>query len=118
MRLGDLDKAEAVLRNIADHLKECGQDGLWPATYAAADVIKQQRAIDAVPVSQLREMLSNLESKCCGDGAETYTTGYRNGHRNGQIELLRYILQVPDGTSVGGRTVTEHDQRRGPRSER
>lgn len=51
MRLIDADKAEAVLRNIADHLKECGQDDLWPATYAAADIIKQQRTIDAYPCS-------------------------------------------------------------------
>lgn len=63
------------------------------------NILAETPTIDAVPVVQLREMLSNLESKCCGDGAETYTTGYRNGHRNGQIELLRYILQVPDGTS-------------------
>ena len=56
--------------------------------------------IDAVPVAQLREMLSDLERMCRGgDEGEAYTTGYRNGHHNGQIELLRYILQVPDGTS-------------------
>ena len=56
--------------------------------------------IDAVPVAQLREMRSNLERMCRGgDEGETYTTGYRNGHHNGQVELLRYILQVPDGTS-------------------
>ena len=65
----------------------------------AEQLVLDAPTIDAVPVAPLREMLFNLESKCCGDGAETYTTGYRNGHRNGQIELLRYILQVPDGTS-------------------
>ena len=62
--------------------------------------MEQTPTIDAVPVAQLREMLSNLERMCRGgDEGETYTTGYRNGHHNGQIELLRYILQVPDGTS-------------------
>ena len=64
-----------------------------------AEFILSVPAADVAPVAELRAMLSNLENKCCGDGTETYTTGYRNGHRNGQIELLRYILQVPDGTS-------------------
>lgn len=34
-----------------------------------------------------------------GDTAETYTTGYRYGHRNGQIELLQQILDIFDGVS-------------------
>ena len=46
VRLIDGNKAEAVLRNIADHLKEAGNTDLYPATYAAADVIKQQRTIN------------------------------------------------------------------------
>ena len=46
VRLIDGNKAEAVLRNIADHLKEAGNTDLYPATYAAADVIKQQRTVD------------------------------------------------------------------------
>lgn len=32
-----------------------------------------------------------------GDRAETYTTGYRNGHTNGQIELLERILNIDTG---------------------
>lgn len=46
VRLIDGNKAEAVLRNIADHLKEAENTDLWPATYAAADVIKHQPTID------------------------------------------------------------------------
>lgn len=34
-----------------------------------------------------------------GDAAETYTAGYRYGHRNGQIELLQQILNICDGVS-------------------
>ncbi len=60
-------------------------------------------AADVVEVGTLKAMLSALESKCFGDGVENYTTGYRNGHRNGQIELLRYILRVPEGTSEDAR---------------
>lgn len=51
MRLGDLDKAEAVLRNIADRLKEDGDEELlWASAYTAADVIKRQPSVDAAPV--------------------------------------------------------------------
>lgn len=51
MRLGDLDKAEAVLRNIADRLKENGdEDLLWASAYTAADVIKRQPSVDAALV--------------------------------------------------------------------
>lgn len=48
MRLGDLDKAEAVLRNISEHLKDSDKDDLaWAFAYAAADVIKRQPTVDA-----------------------------------------------------------------------
>ena len=39
------------------------------------------------------------KDKNSGDTAETYTTGYRYGHRNGQIELLQQILGIFDGVS-------------------
>lgn len=39
------------------------------------------------------------KDKNSGDAAETYTTGYRYGHRNGQIELLQQILGICDGVS-------------------
>ena len=32
-----------------------------------------------------------------GDEAETYSTGYRNGHKNGQAELLEYLLVIDTG---------------------
>lgn len=39
------------------------------------------------------------KAKNNGDTAETYTTGYRYGHRNGQIELLQQILDICDSVS-------------------
>ena len=35
--------------------------------------------------------------KGCKNDTQRNTTGYRNGYRNGRIELLKYILQIPDG---------------------
>ena len=32
-----------------------------------------------------------------GDCAENYTTGYRTGHRNGQIELIEKLLNIDTG---------------------
>lgn len=48
-------------------------------------------------VSDLRQQFTNLSSVYYGDDTETYTTGYRNGHRNGRVELLQYILGISDG---------------------
>jgi hypothetical protein len=101
MRLIDADALSA------EHCEGCSkdiQDGCKTDPVCATLMwFKDAPSIDAVPMSQLREMLSDLERMCRGgDEGETYTTGYRNGHHNGQIELLRYILQVPDGTSEDG----------------
>lgn len=49
--------------------------------------------------AMLNKIYSELKEKqlSFGDGAETYTTGYRNGHTNGQIELLERILNIDTG---------------------
>ena len=97
---------EAAINVCSNQYIECLRKSDWCGDTVAWNIgfaIKAIPAADVAPVAELRAMLSNLENKCCGDGTETYTTGYRNGHRNGQIELLRYILQVPDGTSEDNR---------------
>ena len=45
----------------------------------------------------LKNKLEELESRCKGDEKETYTTGYHNGHRIGQIELIKQALNIADG---------------------
>lgn len=40
------------------------------------------------------------EQRKSGDSAETYTTGYRIGHINGQIELLEWILNIDTGARI------------------
>ena len=49
--------------------------------------------------AKLNKIYEELKKKqlSSGDGAETYTTGYRNGHTNGQIELLERILAIDTG---------------------
>ena len=56
--------------------------------------------LDDLTVADLWEMLTVLDSTRYGDGAETYTTGYRNGHRNGRIEILRHVLGIYEGDSA------------------
>lgn len=53
----------------------------------------------ALNLEELRGMLERLEEECrqAGDGHEDYMNGYRWGHRNGQMELLRWILNVGEG---------------------
>jgi hypothetical protein len=50
--------------------------------------------------NKLMERYTGLKKKQMqsGDNAETYTTGYRAGHLNGQIELLEQILDINSGT--------------------
>lgn len=99
-------KRESVRKKISyiqEMRKEAGHPLLAKAIEAALYLLDKEPAADVTPVAPLRVMLSDLEGRCCGDEAETYTSGYRSGHRNGQIELLRYILQLPDGTSEDAR---------------
>ena len=45
----------------------------------------------------LTDLLSKLNNRQSGDGIENYTSGYRNGHTNGQIELIEWILKIDKG---------------------
>lgn len=70
---------------------------------------RAQPANDPLMLEQMQGLLERLEAECreAGDGHEDYTNGYRWGHRNGQIELLRRILNVREGAC-------ESDLRRKP----
>ena len=61
---------------------------------------RAQPSNEPLTLDELREMLERLEMECqqASDGHEDYTNGYRWGHRNGQIELLRQILNTGEGT--------------------
>lgn len=67
--------------------------------------LKDIPAADVVPAVELEDLRAKYQAlvaekdKNSGDTAETYTTGYRSGHRNGQIELLQQILGIFDGAS-------------------
>lgn len=66
--------------------------------------------LEDITVSDLQQMLSILDSTCYGDGTETYTTGYRNGHRNGRIEILRHVLGIHEGTSEDTEAALRREQ--------
>ena len=67
--------------------------------------LKDIPAADVAPAVKLEDLRAKYQAlvaekaKNSGDTAETYTTGYRYGHRNGQIELLQQILGIFDGVS-------------------
>ena len=67
--------------------------------------LKDIPAADVAPAVELEDLRAKYQvlvaekDKNSGDTAETYTTGYRYGHRNGQIELLQQILNICDSTS-------------------
>lgn len=66
--------------------------------------------LEDITVSDLQQMLSILDSTYYGDGTETYTTGYRNGHRNGRIEILRHVLGIHEGTSEDTEAALRREQ--------
>lgn len=47
--------------------------------------------------NQLTNKYNEIKNKTYCDGIENYTTGYKYGHRNGQIELLEQILNIGTG---------------------
>lgn len=69
------------------------------------DLLDSISAADVAPAVELEDLRAKYQAliaekaKNSGDAAETYTTGYRYGHRNGQIELLQQILDICDGVS-------------------
>jgi hypothetical protein len=69
------------------------------------DLLDSIPAADVAPAVELEDLRAKYQAlvaekdKNSGDTAETYTTGYRHGHRNGQIELLQQILDICDCVS-------------------
>ena len=75
------------------------------AEFVAALNRRAQPANEPLTLDELRKMLERLEMECqqASGGHEDYTNGYRWGHRNGQIELLRQILNTREGTCESDR---------------
>ncbi len=86
----------------------CDAVELYPSEYQEIENAINRVADDVALVmdtTELEDLRAKYQSlvaekdKNSGDTAETYTTGYRYGHRNGQIELLQQILNICDSTS-------------------
>ena len=86
----------------------CDAVELYPSEYQEIEnainrvVADVALVMDTTELEDLRAKYQALvaeKAKNSGDTAETYTTGYRYGHRNGQIELLQQILGICDGVS-------------------
>lgn len=86
----------------------CDTVELFPSEYQEIENAINRVADDVALVMDTTELedlrvkyqaLVAEKAKNNGDTAETYTTGYRYGHRNGQIELLQQILDICDNVS-------------------
>ncbi len=86
----------------------CDAVELYPSEYQEIEnainrvVADVALVMDTTELEDLRAKYQALvaeKAKNSGDTVETYTTGYRYGHRNGQIELLQQILDICDGVS-------------------
>jgi len=81
----------------------CDAVELYPSEYqeienainrVVADVALVMNTTELEDLRAKYQALVAEKDKNSGDTAETYTTGYRYGHRNGQIELLQQILNI------------------------
>ena len=101
MKLDDIREIVKALREAPNY-----NAGLGTSTL-------EDEVADLIDKDALREELWRLEGLALtqnGDVEETYTNGYRSGHRNGQIEILRRILHIREG-------VCESELRKPERSE-
>lgn len=91
---------------VCGHCNEvCSEEPCEPSDCDWMAFIDKEPAADVAPAVELEDLRAKYQAlvaekdKNSGDTAETYTTGYRYGHRNGQIELLQQILGICDGVS-------------------
>ena len=68
---------------------------------------RAQLANEPLMLNEPWEMLERLEAECREVGDGDYTNEYMWGHRNGQIELLRQILNTGEGTCESDRRKPE-----------
>ena len=99
---------EAAKERLRMWITDCVLDGDNEAAdwfRDCIDLLDSIPAADVAPAVELEDLRAKYQTliaekaKNSGDTAETYTTGYRYGHRNGQIELLQQILGICDGVS-------------------
>ena len=103
---------ELPIQFVKDGLTQirCNNTQCWivPATSfytdrkTAVEAWEERAQLENEPLTleELHKELERLEELALatnGDAEETYTNGYRWGHRNGQIELLRRILNIGRG---------------------
>ena len=91
---------------VCGHRNEvCSEEPCEPSDCDWMAFIDKEPAADIVPAVELEDLRAKYQAlvaekdKSSGDTVETYTTGYRYGHRNGQIELLQQILGICDSVS-------------------
>ena len=51
----------------------------------------------------------NELTKPMAEAPENYTTGYKNGHRNGQAELIAYLFQIDTGACAEAEAALKGD---------
>lgn len=99
---------EAAKERLRIWITDCVLDGDDEAADCfrdCIDLLDSIPAADVAPTVELEDLRAKYQAlvaekdKNSGDTAKTYTTGYRYGHRNGQIELLQKILNICDSTS-------------------
>lgn len=88
-----LEPEEVKQLNASDVSKEESSIKYYNEMRKYRDELKYYKDLE----KQLIDKYNELKNKINGDGVENYTNGYKYGHRNGQIELLEWILKIDTG---------------------
>ena len=112
LKIGDTEYSGEAVDRLAAYEDILGDEYNLDRLRALKQADDEGRCVvlEDITVSDLQQMLSILDSTCYGDGTETYTTGYRNGHRNGRIEILRHVLGIHEGTSEDTEAALRREQ--------
>jgi hypothetical protein len=99
----ELDKAavngkEAKARRLRSELVDALTKGISTDRIEAICAAERDKRVVVLPckVEALKEKYEAIRLPD-GDDYETYTTGYSRGHKNGQAELIEYLLQIDTG---------------------
>ena len=117
--MSELKPCEAIeiLESIYPSKKQI-VTGEYPDVAEALDMAidalrRAQPANEPLMLNEPWEMLERLEAECREVGDGDYTNEYMWGHRNGQIELLRQILNTGEGTCESDRRKPEGSENDG-----
>ena len=99
MRLIDADELPEV--NTIERIE--GDREVFVNSWIPASAIWKAPTVDAIPITDLYRMISNVQLDCDDDSefSSEYFDGYGDGTRNAIVEMVQALCGDRDGDCVG-----------------